>query len=78
MVNSSEIFSTYSPCPSNRKIVTTERSLIIIASIGNLHLTLILRNVLYVPRLATSLLSIRKLIDLGCKVLFCHNYGIIS
>jgi hypothetical protein len=56
-------FSTYLPCPSSRKIATADGSLTTIAGVGNVKIgpSLILKNVLHVPRLSTNLVSIQKL-----------------
>jgi len=66
-------FSTYSPCPSNKKISTTDGSLITVAGQGNVQIspTIILQNVLCIPKLSASLISIQKLTkDLSCNVVF--------
>ena len=56
-------FSTYSPCHSNKKISTVDGSLIIVASQGNVQIspTIMLQNVLHIPKLSTGLISIQKL-----------------
>lgn len=69
-------FSTYSPCPSNKKISTADGSLITVAGQGNVQIspTIILQNVLHIPKLSTSLISIQKLTKyLSCNVVFCDN-----
>jgi len=69
-------FSTYSPCPSNKKISQADGSLITVAGQGNVQIspTITLQNVLHIPNLSTSLISIHKLIkDLSCNVVFCDN-----
>ena len=38
MTNSSLKFSTYSPCPSNKKITTVDGSLTIVASQGEIKI----------------------------------------
>ena len=60
MTHSLQKFSTYSPCPSNKKIVTVDGSLATMASQGEVHLnkSIVLKNVLYVPKLSTNLVSI--------------------
>jgi len=66
-------FSTYSPCPRNKKISTTDGSLIIVVGQGNVHIipSIILQNVLHTPKLSTSLISIHKLTnDLSCNIVF--------
>ena len=54
---SSYQFNNYNPFPSNRKIVTINSSLTIVAGIGDIQVspTLILRNVLHFPKLSTNL-----------------------
>lgn len=69
-------FSTYSPCPSNKKISIADSSLLTVAGRGNVQIspTIILENVLHIPKLSTSLISIKKLTkDLSCNVVFCDN-----
>ena len=63
MTNSSLKFSTYSPCPSNKKIALVDGSLTIVAGKGEIkiHPSLVLKNVLHVPKLSTNLVSIHKL-----------------
>ena len=69
-------FSTYSPCPSNKKISIADGTLITVAGRGNVQLNpfMTLNNVLHIPKLSTSLISIKKLInDLSCNVIFDNN-----
>ncbi|KAL2336894.1 hypothetical protein Fmac_011340 [Flemingia macrophylla] len=66
-------FSTYSPCPSNKKIATTDGTLITAAGQGNIQINplITLKDVLHVPKLSTNLVSIQKLMkNLSCKVFF--------
>ena len=73
MTNSSLQFKTYTPCPSNRKILVADGSLTTVAGLGDIQITsqLTLKNVLHVPKLSTNLLSIQKLThDLNCVVIF--------
>ena len=73
MTNSSLRFKTYTPCPSNRKILVADGSLTTVAGLGDIQITsqLTLKNVLHVPKLSTNLLSIQKLThDLNCAVIF--------
>ena len=68
-------------CPCNRKIVTTDGSLTTVAGIGDVKISpsLLLKNVLHVPRLTTNLVSIQKLTkDLHCKVVFNHSYCVFQ
>ena len=81
MTHLSNKFSTYSPCPSNRKIVTADGSLITVAGLGDVKITplVTLKNVLHVPKLSTNLVSIQKLTkDLCCNVIFDNNYCIFQ
>ena len=84
MTHSSNNFSTYSPCPSNKKIAnpsnkkiaTADGSLTTVAGIGDVKISplMTLKNVLHVPRLSTNLVSIHKLTqDLCCNIIFYHN-----
>ena len=73
MVHSSHQFKNYNLCPTSRKIVIADGSLIIVTSVGDVQIspTLTLRNVLYVPKLSTNLVSIQKITqDLGCIMTF--------
>ena len=73
MTHSPNIFSTYFSCSSNRKIATADGSLTTVAGIGDVKISpsLILKNVLHVPRLTMNLISIQKLTqDLHCNVVF--------
>ena len=56
-------FSTYSPCPSNKKISTADGTLITAAGQGEVQISpsIILKNVLHVLKLSTNLISIQKL-----------------
>ena len=59
MTHSSQSFSTYSPCPSNKKIAIVVGSLATIVSQGEVHLnkSIVLKNVLHVPKVPLSFLS---------------------
>ena len=73
MTPKSQLFHTYTPSPSNKKIAMANGSLATIASFGDIYITptLILKNVLHVQKLSTSLVSIQKLThDLKCYVIF--------
>jgi hypothetical protein len=81
MTHSPNVFSTYLPCPSSRKIATTNGSLTTIAGVGDVKIgpSLILKNVLHVPRLSTNLVSIQKFTqDLHCNVVFHHSYCVFQ
>ena len=78
---SSHQFKNYNPCPSSRKIAIADGSLISVAGIGDVQIspTLILRNVLHVPKVSTNLVSIQKLTqDLGCIVSFFLTYCVFQ
>ncbi|KAK2354846.1 putative mitochondrial protein [Trifolium repens] len=69
-------FSTYSPCPSNKKISTADGTLLTVAGQGDVQISpsIILRNVLHIPKLSTSLISIQKLTkNLSCNAIFNDN-----
>ena len=63
MTHSSQKFNTYSPCPSNKKIATTDGSLATVASQGEVRLnkSIVLKNVLHVPKLSTNFFSLHRL-----------------
>ncbi|CAJ2663478.1 unnamed protein product [Trifolium pratense] len=69
-------FSTYSPCLSNKKISTADGTLLTVAGQGYIQISssIILRNVLHIPKLSTSLISIQKLTkNLSCNAIFYDN-----
>ena len=77
MTHNPNQFKTYSPCPSNRKIVVADRTTTIVAGIGDVPVTsnLVLKNVLHVPQLSTNLVSIQNLTqDLSCCVIFNASF----
>ncbi|RVW64179.1 hypothetical protein CK203_046335 [Vitis vinifera] len=81
MTHSPNIFSTYFPCSSSRKIATVDGSLTTVAGIGDVKISpsLMLKNVLHVPRLTTNLISIQKLTqDLHCNVVFYHSHCVFQ
>ena len=57
-------FSSYTPCPSNKKISTADGSLMIAAGQGEFQISpsITQKNVLHIPKLPVSLISIKKLI----------------
>jgi hypothetical protein len=66
-------FTSYQPCPSNKKIIVVDGSLTTIAGQGTIPLNPVftLKRVLHVPNLTANLLSIQKLIkDINCSVTF--------
>ncbi|KAK8520902.1 hypothetical protein V6N12_004828 [Hibiscus sabdariffa] len=81
MTNSSQKFLTYIPCPSNKKITVADGSMVTVAGQGDIMInkTLLLKNVLHVPKLFTSLISIPKLVkDIHCCVLFYPTHCIFQ
>ena len=77
MTNNASQFNTYTPSPGNRKVKVADGTLATLAGYGTIYLTssLILKNVLHVPKLSVSLLSIHKITtDLQCHVTFFPSY----
>jgi len=77
MTYASNFFHTYTPCPSTRKITVADETTTTVAGVGDIHITpsLVLKNVLHVPKLSTNLMSIQKLTkDLNCHVTFYPSY----
>ena len=89
MTPKSQLFHTYTPSLSNKKIAAANDSLATIVGFRDIYITptLILKNVLYVPKLSANLVSIQKLIhdlnlvsiqnlihDLKCYVIFSPYY----
>lgn len=73
MTSKSQLFHTYTPSPSNKKIVVANGSLVTVAGFRDIYITptLILKNVLHVPKLSANLVSIQKLThDLKCYAIF--------
>ena len=73
MTSKSQLFHTYTPNPSNKKIAVVNGSLVTITGFRDIYitLTLILKNVLHVPKLSANLVSIQKLTyDLKCYAIF--------
>ena len=73
MTSKSQLFHTYTPSPSNKKIAVANGSLVTVAGFEDIYIapTLILKNVLHVPKLSANLVSIQKLThDLKCYVIF--------
>jgi hypothetical protein len=74
-------FTSYQPCPSNKKIIVVDGSLTTIAGQGTIPLNPVftLKRVLHVPNLTANLLSIRKLIkDINCSVTFFLDHCIFQ
>ena len=63
MTPKSQLFNTYSPSPSNKKISVANNSLATVAGFRDIYITptLNIKNVLHVPKLSTILVSIQKL-----------------
>jgi hypothetical protein len=81
MTPSSKQFSTYSPCPSNKKIATADGTLVTVAGIGDIQINhfITLKRVLHVPKLFVNLISIQKLTsDLSCSVTFQNDCCILK
>ena len=60
ITSKSQLFHTYTPCLSNKKFAVANGSLDTVASFGDIYITptLILKNVLHVPKFSVSLVSI--------------------
>ena len=81
MTSKSQLFHTYTPSPSNKKIAVGNGSLATIAGFGDIYITptLILKNVLHVPKLLANLVSIQKLThDLKCYAIFFPFYCVFQ
>ena len=77
MTSKSQFFHTYTPSLSNKKIAVANDSLAIVVGFGDIYITptLILKNVLHVPKLSANLVSIQKLThDLKCYAIFFLSY----
>ena len=73
MTSKSQLFHTYTPSPSNKKIAVANGYLATVVGFRDIYITptLILKNVLHVPKLSTNLVSIQKLThDLKCYTIF--------
>ena len=81
MPSKSQLFHTYTPSPSNKKIAVANGSLATVAGFGDIYITptLILKNILYVPKLLANLVSIQKLThDLKCYAIFFPFYCVFQ
>ena len=81
MTSKSQLFHTYTPSPSNKKIAVVNGSLATVAGFREIYITptLILKNVLHVPKLSTNLVSIQKLThDLKCYAIFFPSYCVFQ
>ena len=73
--------SSYTPCPSNKKISTADGSMMTVAGQGEVQISssITLKNVLHIPKLFISLISIKKLIqDLSCNAIFYDNMCVLQ
>ena len=64
---------TYNSCPSNKKIATSDGSLATVVGQGEVHLnkSMVLKNMLHVPKFSTNLVSIHQLTkELNCHMIF--------
>ena len=81
MTSKSQLFNTYTPNPSNKKIVVAGGSLTTVVGFGDIYITptLILKNILYVSKLSANLVSIQKLThDLKCYANFFPFYCVFQ
>ena len=81
MTSKSQLFNTYTPSPSNKKIAVANGSLATVASFEDIYITptFILKNVLHVPKLSANLVSIQKLThDLKCYAIFFPSYCVLQ
>ena len=81
MTPKSQLFHTYTPSPSNKKIAVVNGSLATVVGFGDIYITptLILKNVPHVPKLLASLVSIQKLThDLKCYDIFFPSYCVFQ
>lgn len=82
MTNSSQCFSTYTPCPNNRKIIVANGSLATVAGLGDIQVTpfIILKDVHHVPMLLVNHISIQKIIKrkINCHTVFHPSYCVFQ
>ena len=73
MTYSSQCFSTYTPCPNNRKIIVANGSLATVAGLGDIQVTpfIILKDLHHVPMLLVNLISIQKIIKKKNELSHC-------
>ena len=77
MIGCSKMFSSYSPCASNKKVKLADGSLSAIAEMRTIKLTslITLQDVLHVPNLSCNLLSISKFTsNHQCRANFYSSY----
>ncbi|KAK2414048.1 putative mitochondrial protein [Trifolium repens] len=81
MTGESTLFSSYSPCAGNQKIKVADGSFSAIAGKGSVVLSpmLTLKNVLHVPNLSCSLMSVSKLAqDINCQTNFFRSHCVFQ
>ena len=81
MTHSPTRFNSYKPCPNTKKITIVDGSSITIPIQGiiNLTRTFLLKNVLHVPKLSTTLISIPQITkDLNCKTTFSSTHCVFQ
>ena len=81
MTQSSHFFHTYTPCPSNRKIIVANGELATVAGLGDVYInpSIVLKNVLHVPKLSANLISVQKLTtDLKCCAIFFLSHCVLQ
>ena len=77
ITSKSQLFHTYTPSPSNKKIAMANGSLATVVGFEDISITptLILKNVLHVLKLSANLISIQKLThDLKCYATFFPSF----
>lgn len=77
MTNTSKYFFTYVSYLNNKKIITANSSFNILIGKNNIKLssTFVQKNVLHVPKLCTSFVSVNKLPQyLNCKIIFDFSH----
>ena len=81
MTPKSQLFHTYTPSLSKKKIVMANGFLATIAGFRDIYITatLILKNVLHVPTSSSNLVPIQKLThDLKCYAIFFPSYCVFQ
>ncbi|KAM0954152.1 putative RNA-directed DNA polymerase [Dioscorea sansibarensis] len=81
MTSCAHFFSTYSPSSGNHRVTLTDGSFSTVAGTGTIRLSpnLVLKDVLYVPKLACTLISVCKLTkDLDCVANFSDRTGVLQ
>ena len=81
MTSCARFFSTYSPSSGNHRVTLTHGSFSTVAGTGTIRLSpiLVLKDVLYVPNLACTFISVCKLTkDLDCVANFSDRTGVLQ